>query len=379
MRSLPAAHVCLRLLLWSFAAGLGGSLNGAPIAEAKLPYASPRGDNGLGFPRVSNRLPSTGTVRFAVIFVDFSDAVATRSPESVFALISPEAEKLFAAMSYGRLSVALQPTFRWLRMRKPSTGYGWPALSFQAHHAYIHEALRLAESAGVNFAASDSFVVLANPEAAALVNGPAFTARYGDGVRVKGKVLDSGATSGRDLPWWGYKWFNHEIGHALALPDLYAYAGEAHRFVGEFSLMGLISGRAPEYFAWERWNLGWLDDEQVWCADRGTSERVLTPLQTAGGLKMVVVPTGRTSAVVVEHRAALGYDAQLPRGGPLVYAIDTAIASGLGVVKVLTARASSRDPIEAPLVVGEEIRHEGVVIRYLAHEENGARIEITRP
>lgn len=351
----------------------------AALNEAKLPVASPRRDVALGFPRIAQRLPATGTVRFTVVFVDFADAPATRSPQSVFGLISPEAEKLFRELSYGRLNVVLEPSLQWRRMSRTSTGYGWPGPSFTAHRTYIQEALKLAEAGGVNFAASDSFLVIANPDATAFNNGPAFTAGRGNGVVAGGKTFENGATSGRDLLNWGYKWFNHEIGHALGLPDLYAFAGSGHRFVGDFSLMGLISGRAPEFLAWERWQLGWLDDDQVRVPPSGTSVVELTALETAGGLKLLVIPTGKTTAVAVENRQALGYDRGLTRTGPLLYFIDTAIRSGEGPLKILPLENSDPRRLNSPLAVGQVLTHAGVSVRAISERAGTVTLEVTRP
>src|SRR5207247_1671509 len=99
-----------------------------------------------------------------------------------------------------------------------------------------------------------------------------------------GKTFTNGATSGADLLVWGYKWLNHEVGHTMGLVDLYAFQGDGHRFVGGFSMMGLISGLAPEYFAYERWLLGWLDDAQVSCQQSTDSTVTLTPIEQNGGL-----------------------------------------------------------------------------------------------
>ncbi len=77
------------------------------------------------------------------------------------------------------------------------------------------------------------------------------------------------------MPAWGFLWLNHESGHTMGLPDLYAYQydpanyDDQHRFVGGFGLMGYIDGNAPEFFAFERWQLGWLEDSQIICQPEG--------------------------------------------------------------------------------------------------------------
>jgi M6 family metalloprotease-like protein len=222
----------------------------------------------LGHPRSPMRLKATGTVRIGVVFVDFADAVATRTTQSVLDLISPAAERRFAAVSYGRVTFELVPVHGWVRMSRVSSAYGMSRGegSFSSHHAYVAEALDLGVRS-LDVSSLDGFLVLTNPDAAAFDVGPAFTpvARY-DAARAAGRSWTNGATSGTDLLAFGSAWFNHEFGHTLGLVDLYAFdpvergqatiePAEIFRFTGGFSLMGNIDGSAPEYFAWERWVL----------------------------------------------------------------------------------------------------------------------------
>ena len=332
----------------------------------------------LGFPRIPGRLKSIGDVRVPVVFVDFSDAVATRTPQNVFGIVSPAAENYYRTISYGRMNLILQPTFVWYRMSKASSQYGWSALTYDLHKAYIEEALNLATTTDLTQA--DGFLVLSNPDAGSLTNGPAFTANAGAGVTVRGKTLANGATSGRDLLGWGAFWANHEMGHTLSLVDLYAYAGATHRFVGNFSLMGLISGFAREYFAWERWQLGWLDDAQVSCASKpGTSDVSLSPVERVGGTKMVVIPTGATTAIVAESRRAEGYDTNGSWSpGVLVYAIDTSIPNGSGALRVLPINDTDTNKGTAPLRVGSSMTVNGVTITFVSTDSTGDRVRVAR-
>ena len=262
-------------------------------------------------------------------------------------------------------------------MSKPTTGYGWSSLTFTAHRTYIQEALNLATE--VDFSQSDGFVIVSNPDAGALSNGPAFVASSSSGVTAGGKTFLNGATSGRDLLGWGGYWLNHEMGHTLGLPDLYAYAGQAHRFVGGFSLMGLISGHSREFFGWERWLLGWIDDGQVACAATGTSETLLSPVEQIGGTKIVVVPTGATTAVVAESRRALGYDTNGALSpGVVVYFIDTSIANGTGVLKVLPINDADMSKANAPLQPGGSLSFGGATVTYVSRDANGDRVRVVR-
>ena len=346
-----------------------------PIAACRLPTRF--NGIGLGLPRDADRQKAAGDVRVAVIFVDFSDAVATRTPQNVFAILSPTAENYFKAVSYGRMNLILEPSFVWRRMSGATTQYGWSALTHINHRIYIQEAVDLAAS--VNFANSDAIAVISNPDAGALNNGPTFIGNPTSGVTADGRLFMNATTSGRDLSAWGGFWLNHEMGHSMGLPDLYAYSGAGHRFVGGFSLMGLIAGHSREFFAWERWVLDWIDDAQVSCVVAGTSEVMLSPVERSGGTKMVVVPTGLTSAIVVESRRAEGYDTNGAfSAGALVYFIDTAVGSGNGVLRVLPLNDGDGHKGSAPLQPGQSISSGGVTITYLSSDGAGDRVRVVR-
>ncbi len=239
----------------------------------------------------------------------------------------------------------------------------------------------------------DAWLIMANPAATGFPRGPALTAPRGGGVAVGGRVFDNVATSGHDLLRWGFKWFVHEFLHLLGLADLYSFEGQPkHRFVSEFSIMGLISGRAPGPLAWERWLLAWLDDDQVICPPMHTTCTVaLAPVgsdpaaDASRRCRMVVVPVTRTAAVVVENRQPVGHDQALGHhAGILVYLVDTAVATGRGIVRVLQKQAS--DGREAApetvdvgtmlLSQGESLCHDAVSVHVLAQDDADGTVTV---
>ena len=285
------------------------STSNTSITECKLPVADGRGDVSIGgWPRITERSKTTGTVNATVIMVDFSDAPATMTPQAAFAKISG-ATATFSEVSYGQLNYSFNPRYKWYRMSKPSTQYAPLTQSFLTHRAYIAEAAALAD-AEVDFSTTDNIIILANPDARGLGDaGPAFTAIRGNGLTLDGKYISNGTTSAYDLNYWKSIWLNHEITHAMGLVDVYAATREnaansydGHRYVGEFSYMGFSSfdGNAPSLFAFERWNLGWLEDSQIICSSAKEISQLITPVQSAGGIKAVIVPLSRTKALVVE-------------------------------------------------------------------------------
>lgn len=350
------------------------------VSACKLPPLSFT-NVGFGLPNPSHKLPTVGDVKTIVLFADFPDVAASQTPQETFALISPNAEKFFHDVSYGRMNWTLEPHFVWLRLSQPSGFYGEAIRSYEGHFQFLQEAVTLAD-ADIDFSSADSVVVIVPPEATAVGYGPAFGANPGEGYTADGKVFSNGVTSGADLPAWGYLWLNHESGHTMGLPDLYAYQfdpanyDDQHRFVGGFGLMGYIDGLAPEFFAFERWQLGWLDDGQILCLPLGEQTVTITPIETAGGTKAVMIPVSQSKVVVVESRRPLGYDANLPKAGALVYTVDTSIASGEGTLVVHPQLSGDSYRDQSPLAVGESVTVDGVTITVTSANEQGDTVRI---
>jgi len=362
-----------------------GPTQAAPVSSVSAcqPPAIAFTNVGFGFPRSAGRLPSVGDVKSIVLFADFPDVPATQTPEDILSLLSPSAENFYAALSYGRMQWTLEPHLVWLRLSRPSAFYGNAIRSYDGHLRFLQEVVALAD-ADVDFSTADSVIVMVPPQASAVETGPAFGAEAGQGYSADGKTFSVGVTSGADLTNWGYLWLNHESGHTMGLPDLYAYKfdqsnyDDEHRFVGGFGLMGFVSGSAPEYFAFERWQLGWLDDAQIVCKPQNSQPITITPVETAGGLKAVVIPLSKSKVLVVESRRPLGFDAALPKAGALVYTVDTAIASGEGALVVYPQIEGDPYRYQSPLAVGESLTVGGVTITVTASSEQGDTVEVTK-
>ena len=363
--------------------------NKSDVSACKLPVADGRGDVSIGgWPRITERSKTTGKVVATVIMVDFSDAPATMTPQAAFAKIS-RATATFNEVSYGQLNYEFNPQYKWYRMSKQSTQYAPLTQSFVTHRAYIAEAAALADSE-VDFSSTDSIVILSNPDAKGLgMAGPAFAAIRGNGITLDGKYISNGTTSAYDLNYWKSIWLNHEITHTMGLADVYAATREnsannydGHRYVGEFSYMGFSSfeGNAPGLFAFERWNLGWIDDTQIICSSEKQISQLITPVQSAGGIKAVIVPLTRTKALVVESRRAIGLDSKIAKTGALVYIVDSSLQSGYGPVKIYPSSVST-DPryLQAPRAVGESVTVEGITVTVTSATSAGDTVSITRP
>jgi hypothetical protein len=82
-----------------------------------------------------------------------------------------------------------------------------------------------------------------------------------------------------------------------------------------------------------RFVIGWLEDSQVYCQDTsksGTNEVSLVPLNDSkNGIKMVVIPTGAESAIIIESRRPTKYACNIPNlpGGVIVYTYDAKLSN----------------------------------------------------
>lgn len=363
------------------------------INKCKLPVADGRGDVSIGgWPRIADRLRPTGTIICQVIMVDFPDSPSFISPHEAYSKIS-QASDVFNEMSYGKLHFIMQPHFKWLRMSKLSTEYNdngnW---TFIQHKQYIVEATQLAIDDDTDFSESDCFIILANPNATGFgYCGPAFCSINNTGIILSGKYFGNGATSAADLDKWGSMWANHELTHAMGLVDLYAFYPSSHEnhkfpFTGEISYMGLSSfqSNSPSLFAFERWNIGWLEDSQIICCDKiklscDSGQTVcITPIEIPGGIKAAIVPTSSTTVICVECRRPIGIDCKLAKSGSLVYLVDSSIQSGMGPIKVYPCDLQN-DPrfLLAPRSLGESVTVAGLTVCVIASAQYEDTVRIT--
>jgi len=220
-------------------------------------------------------------------------------------------------------------------------------------------------------------VVVANPDATTLAFGPTLVANddfYA--LQADGVLIHNAITSAYDLNFWGHMWLNHETGHSLGLPDLYAFAG-GHPHVGQFDLMGNIAGESPSLLGYQRWLLDWVTDEQVYCQTTPEEMVELSPIETPDGVKLLVVPLSASRAVIVESRRAIGVDAAMPKEGALVYTVDAEIVTGEGPINI--AAADGVPFYDAPLLTGEAREVEGITIEVVDQGEDFDLVRVTAP
>jgi M6 family metalloprotease-like protein len=346
-------------------------------------------------------LKGRGTLRAVMLFVDFRDRPASESTVQLYDRLVKPAAAWIKEVSSGRAALEVTPVHRWYRMSSGSRGYGLgDGVSFDEQKNYIAEAVAAANH-DVDFSPYSIVYVVAS-RGSALERSPAFHAFAGHGVKADGNELRYGATFGEDIrdvspSAYGAYVLVHETGHILGLPDLYDVPDPTYwslfRFAGGWDIM---SWNLPgsHLLAWHKWKLGWLEPSELTCL-RGPGEltSTLTPAARGGGLKAVVVPTGGSTAYVIEARQRVGEDKRLCEDGVLVYSVNGTVRSGEGPIRVRAAQRDTSSELvgrcgplyEAPFDkgAGEVARFEdataGVTMEVLGQTASGRyRIRVTR-
>ena len=329
-----------------------------------------------------------GGPRAAVLFVDFPNANAVNSTESVFS----------EGMQEGIDSVApdfdlqFEPLHKWLRMSGEHESYDW--LSSDDYLRFMQEAVDLADP-DFDFSEIDSVIVIADEKADSFTFSPAFTPTDSYfALTADGNVITNGVARAADWANFPAEVIAHEMSHTMGLPDTYeigtVVAAEQHQHVGNFGIMGQIAPldfntylsdrfKGNEMLAWHRWQLGWIEDSEVFCATSSTTSIKLGPLTKNLGSRMLVMPVDSSRVLVAENRAIDGYDQNLLTGGILVYSVDVRIASGKGPIRVQGDYSGDWPDSSVLLQPGEKITVTGYEISVTSKVGNDYFIEISTP
>ncbi|MET9434669.1 M6 family metalloprotease domain-containing protein [Streptomyces sp. NPDC006551] len=355
-----------------------------------------------GLPTAPGYARSTGRLRALNLMIDFPDALGEGTALGRYDEFFPQTTDWFRTSSYGRLRYHPETPIRdWLRMPKPFSSYGIErGAPYEPGYRTLVEDIVMAADPKVDFSAYDLVNVLvtpnAGPSALDTVLSVTFSgnddAPYADGVPLSHTSFvysrqDDGSGTYSET---GYRVLPHENGHVFGLPDLYTVDGGGT--VGHWDIMSEDWGANNDFLGWHKWKLGWLDNHQVGCVSRtGTTEYALTPLATAGGLKLAFVPLSDTSGYAVEVRTQAGNDQAVCRPGVLIYRVESDVDTGHGPVTVADSKRDSggctRRPnvhaelSDAPYRPGETFtdRANGIRITVLDEDAKGRyRVRVTR-
>ncbi|MER5444552.1 M6 family metalloprotease domain-containing protein [Streptomyces sp. NPDC002766] len=399
-RAAALASVTALILAFSTSAGSGhlrppaSSAGAGPIAAARGSAFGPCMISGGHTVQMSEGVPtsagysrSTGTVHALTLMVDFPDAPGPGNALDRYREFFPQTARWFRIASYGRLDYRPEAPIRhWLRMPKPFKAYGIErGAPFDPGYRDLVQDIVSAADPMIDFRDYDFLNVLmtpnAGPSALDTVLSVTFAgnaeAPVADGVPVANASFvysrqDDGSGS---YDRTGYRVLPHENGHVFGLPDLYTQDGGGA--VGHWDIMSEDWGANNDLLGWHKWKLGWLDSSQVACAATpGTMSYALTPLERAGGPKLVFVPLGPRTGYAVEVRTRAGNDEAVCRPGVLIYRVDADVDTGMGPVTVYDSQRDSGGCTRSPNVQAELSDAPFEVGEAFTDRKRGVRIDV---
>jgi M6 family metalloprotease-like protein len=358
------------------------------VAECKLSNENQNEDvNQSHTPRKWYLVDTKKTIRILVFTVDFADLVSNSQEAPNFNGLISDFEAFYKSQSNNSLKFSWTVAPKVTRMTKSVQSYGVGARASGDVWSLYNDIQDLALK---TYKREDfDFFIGSAPSSTLreqIASSPAF------GTREKNRI--PGTYLGGDYWSNGASWTipTHEFGHSgLGLADLYSFdasmlgaAGSAQQFkyMGVYDLMNWASGAGLELTAWNRWIGGLIDDSQMLCLPDSTTVTLLKPLQLLNNeVKGMVIPISKSSAIVIENRAALGFDKALSEGsrGVIAYFVDTKIESGFGPMQVIR-KPSSTDVwfTDNALKVGEVLNHKGYSIRVLGSLGNDMYVEVKK-
>jgi len=323
----------------------------------------------------TENIPASGPIKIAFIPVDFVDVPGSYAPLSKAQADMDILSSWVSVMSGGRSSVAWVIHNSWLRASKTSNSY-----PKTVEGSIAQEAFNLADPF-INFSGVHTAIVYVPSNI-----GDGYSA--GSGINLENRnfstnegsvknVMNAGAYFYRaDKNVWGG--WAHMLGHGLGLVDYYvrSWSGNSPQPMHGWEIMASQDGPTQSMAAWNRWLLGWLTSDQVYCIPQSSltsAEVTLVPInRNIAGYKTVMIPLSPSTALVVESRRGEAYDSQLGSGayGVLAYTVDTTIDNGNGLATVQVPAAHAADlrtahgsVKDALILTGESITVSGVTVR----------------
>lgn len=297
-----------------------------------------------GFGPTNSCAPSKGVLNAFMLFVDFADQPArgtgSDSTTALKTFFAPAAD-WYRTSSFNLLKFTVNvDTSKFYRLPANTSAYDSSrAPTAESHLKYIRDAVDAYLSGGGKAPSAPYDILYIVPTRNALGISTSLTTLIP--IRSRSGVPFSrfGATTiGKNAyTYWQYKVINHETGHSMCLPDLYPEGGAVGQYVGGWDAMGYILATSPDYFAWNKWKLGWIDDNQVDCiTDPGSTTHMVYPIEVkgvSGETKAVVVKRNNTMALVAEVRAKAGVDIAACATGVVLYTVQNADPRGKGYVR----------------------------------------------
>ena len=355
-------------------------------------------DLATGFPSVSSLAIKNGTVKWALVPLEFTDI---RGDANFKARVKDQMALLtewYASVSEGKFKIEWVVADKWITLPGESSDYKIPFSDGTDRSPAVAEFWNKAISESDKYfdftnVQTVNFILPLNQNVVSeTLQGFPWENSLKNYSTQEGKITSfsiPGAFMNQyNRKYWSY--WAHEFGHAMGMPHI-GSSREANPYMG-LDLMGGNDGYARELSGWLRFVAGWLDDNKVYCqelAKLSKTDLTLVPLSgTDNGLKMVVIPVSDSKTLIIESRRETKFSCTMPnkRNGVLAYLYDATLGHGENFLIPITPKGRkavgssdcqvSRFP-DPLLYKGQKISVEGVTIEVL-NSQNLDKIRISR-
>jgi len=317
-------------------ADVGGSDDACRLADRRTDPQSSEIGQVIGFPLSLSgvRTPSVGEVTLAAVAVDFPDFLGTDSELSTLRDSAASFDDWIDNQSGGRVSTTWQFHEEWITLSKPAAAYNVQGFGVDPYQEVSTEIVDRVLEVMTLSNLDELFVYFPDSLTESELGLPLNPC---DGILAqigipKREINEFASQRIRNMKGSGtiskingnvlWAIWAHEFLHAMGL--------EAHGPESS-ALIDSVSNGPTTVSAWNRWLLGWMEDDAMICLDPSTdsSEVDLVPLEadpSVPGPRAVMLPLSETSAILVEtHRATGSGETLGPPGtyGLLVYLIDS--------------------------------------------------------
>jgi M6 family metalloprotease-like protein len=340
-----------------------------------------------GFPAVTPLMQRNGTLKWALIPIDFPDLAGEKNFRSRVDEQMKLLSEWYSTVSEGKLKIEWVVLNKWVTVPGKSTDYVTPLSanlnSSSNNEKLFKDALRSADP-HFDFTNVKTINFLL-PEAQTVVTESIQGFPWDKALQ--GAITNEGAISSfsmagaiffkPDREIWSY--WAHEFGHAIAIPHVGASRNSSPFQV--MDIMGNEGGITRELSGWLRFVAGWMSNEKIFCKTKDSLKQTkitLVPLSSEkDGVKMAVIPVSDTKAVVIESRRSSKFSCKNPiiGDGVLVYTYDGSLTHGQEFLKPIypndrpVLRSTCLTPPSADLLLheGDKVIVEGITIEVLAH------------
>jgi M6 family metalloprotease-like protein len=350
------------------------------VSSARTPLAS-------GFPVIDPLTPRTGTVKWALIPIDFADLPGDANFRSRMDNQMKLLSDYMETVSEGKLKVEWVVHPSWVRMPGASSQYN---VTYSDDPDRVPEINRfykdLMRESDKYFNFKDIQVVnfiapLGQTFLREGIQGFPWNRNMQNTVTNEGVVpafTFAGSFFNADgRAYWSY--WAHEYGHTIGVGHI-GSSREGNPYSG-YDLMAIQDGPSREFSGWLRFIMGWMPDSKVHCSDLATLNTVdltLAPLsETKPGIKMSVVRLSSNRALILESRRVTKFACNMPTplNGVMAYLYDARLGHYEAfLIPVIPAgrnlEQSDCQTISVPnplLREGDKVTVEGVTIQVLQH------------